>query len=144
MLERGYSHEDVMKNKVQKLKSLQPELSKRKKTAKTYGYRGANPETYVPNTNIKFQVKNIDVEDDKAIVDIDVYDVVNREGGRQVDTPQNYLKGEIPNLTPAKVEDAIRIKMRGELRDYIGKRFRWVADDPKGAKIEFKFNHLKQ
>jgi hypothetical protein len=42
------------------------------------------------------------------------------------------------------VEDAIRIKMRGELRDYIGKRFRWVADDPKGAKIEFKFNHLKQ
>ena len=144
MLENGYSHEDVMKNKVQKLKSLQPELSKRKKTAKTYGYRGANPDNYVPNTNIKFQVKNIDVEDDKAIVDIDVYDVVNREGGRQVDTPQNYLKGEIPNLTPAKVEDAIRIKMRGELRDYIGKRFRWVADDPKGAKIEFRFNHLKQ
>jgi hypothetical protein len=144
MLERGYSHEDVMKNKVQKLKSLQPELSKRKKTAKTYGYRGLNPDNYVPNTNIKFQVKEIDVEDDKAIVDIDVYDVVNREGGRQVATPQNYLKGEIPDLTPAKVEDAIRIKMRGELRDYIGKRFRWVADDPKGAKIEFKFNHLKQ
>jgi hypothetical protein len=144
LLERGYSHEDVMKNKVQKLKSIQPELSKRKKTAKTYGYRGLNPDNYVPNTNIKFKVKNIDVEDDKAIVDIDVYDVVNREGGRQVDTPQNYLKGEIPDLTPAKVEDAIRIKMRGELRDYIGKRFRWVADDPKGAKIEFRFNHLKQ
>jgi hypothetical protein len=144
MLENGYSHEDIMKNKVQKLKSIQPELSKRKKTAKTYGYRGLNPETYVPNTNIKFQVKNINVEDDKAIVDIDVYDVVNRQGGRQVDTPQNYLKGEIPDLTPAKVEDAIRIKMRGELKDYIGKRFRWVADDPKGAKIEFKFNHLKQ
>ena len=144
LLERGYSHEDVMKNKVQKLKSLQPELSKRKKTAKTYGYRGLDPDNYVPNTNIKFQVKEIDVEDDKAIVNIDVYDVVNREGGRQVATPQNYLKGEIPDLTPAKVEDAIRIKMRGELRDYIGKRFRWVADDPKGAKIEFRFNHLKQ
>ena len=144
LLERGYSHEDVMKNKVQKLKSLQPELSKRKKTAKTYGYRGLDPDNYVPNTNIKFQVKNIDVEDDKAIVDIDVYDVVSREGGRQVDTPQNYLKGEIPNLNSKKVEDAIRIKMRGELRDYIGKRFRWTPQDPKGAKIEFRFNHLKQ
>ena len=144
LLERGYSHEDVMKNKVQKLKSIQPELSKRKKTAKTYNYWNQDPEQMVPNTNIKFQVKKIDVENDKAIVDIDVYDVVNREGGRQVDTPQNYLKGEIPNLNSKKVEDAIRIKMRGELRDYIGKRFRWVAEDPKGAKIEFKFNHLKQ
>lgn len=144
LLERGYSHEDVMKNKVQKLKSIQPELTKRKKTVKTYGYRGLDPDNYVPNTNIKFKVKDIEVEDDKAIVDIDVYDVVNREGGRQVDTPQNYLKGEIPDLTPAKVEDAIRIKMRGELRDYIGKRFRWSPQDPKGAKIEFRFNHLKK
>jgi hypothetical protein len=34
--------------------------------------------------------------------------------------------------------------MRGELKDYIGKRFRWKPEDPKGAKIEFRFNHLKQ
>ena len=93
---------------------------------------------------IKFQVKNIEVEDDKAIVDIDVYDVVNREGGRQVDTPQNYLKGEIPNLNQTNVEFAIKIKMRRELIDYIGKRFRWNSDELKGSKIEFKFNHLKQ
>ena len=59
-------------------------------------------------------------------------------------TPQNYLKGEIPNLNQTKVEDAIKIKMRGELKDYIGTRFRWKAEDPKGAKIEFRFKHLKQ
>jgi hypothetical protein len=144
LLERGYSHEDIMKNKVDKLKTIEPDLTKGKKTAKTYNYQTTYPERITPNTNIKFQVKKIDVVDDKAIVDIDVYDVVNREDGRQVDTPQNYLKGEIPNLNTTKVEDAIRIKMRGELRDYIGKRFRWVAEDPKGAKIEFRFNHLKQ
>lgn len=144
LIERGYSHESVMKNKVDKLKTIEPDLTKRKKTAKTHNYWNRDPEQMVPNTNIKFQVKNIDVEDDKAIVDIDVYDVVNREGGRQVDTPQNYLKGEIPNLNPTKVEDAIKIKMRGELKDYIGKRFRWVPQDPKGSKIEFRFNHLKQ
>jgi hypothetical protein len=144
LLERGYSHEDIMKNKVQKLKTIEPDLTKRKKTAKTYNYWNQDPEQMVPNTNIKFQVKNINIEDDKAIVDIDVYDVFNREDGRQVDTPQNYLRGEIPNLNPTKVEDAIKIKMRGELTDYIGKRFRWTPQDPKGAKIEFKFNHLKK
>ena len=143
LLERGYSHDYIMRNKVEKLKTIEPELKKRKKTAKTYNLGGLNPEN-VPNTNVKFQVKKIDVEDDKAIVDIDIYDVVNREGGKQVDTPQNYLKGEIPNLTPVRVEDAIKIKMRGELIDYIGKRFKWSPEDLKGSKIEFKFNHLKQ
>ena len=144
LIERGYSHEAVMKNKVDKLKTIEPDLTKRKKTAKTHGYRTQDPEDYVPNTNIKFQVKNIEVEGDNAIVNIDVYDVVNREDNKQVDTPQNYLKGEIPNLNQSKVEDAIKIKMRGELKDYIGKRFRYKPEDPKGANIEFRFNHLKQ
>jgi hypothetical protein len=144
LIERGYSHEAVMKNKVDKLKTIEPDLTKRKKTAKTYDYRVQAPEQRLPNTNIKFQVKNIDVEGDNAIVNIDIYDVVNRKGNKQVDTPQNYLRGEIPNLNQSKVEDAIKIKMRGELKDYIGKRFRYKPEDPKGAKIEFRFNHLKQ
>lgn len=140
LLERGYSHDYIMKNKVDKLKGIEPELTKRKKTAKTTNYWGQGHPQTIANTNIKFQIKNIDVEDDKAIVEVDVYDVINRE----VDTPQNYLKGEIPNITPTKVEDAIKIKMRMQLKDYIGKRFRWSSEDPKGSKIEYKFNHLKK
>jgi hypothetical protein len=140
LLERGYSHDYVMKNKVDKLKDIEPALKKRKKTAKIGGYRALTPQDVVPNTNIKFQIKNIDVEDDKAIVEVDVYDVINRE----VDTQQNYLKGEIPNITPTKVEDAIKFKMKDELKDYIGKRFRWMSEDPKGSKIEYRFNHLKK
>jgi hypothetical protein len=146
LLERGYSHDYVMKNKMDKLKTIEPELTKRKKTAKTYGYQAltTDPDDVVPNTNIKFQIKNIDIEDDKAIVNIDVYDVLNREGNKEQDTPQNYLKGEIPNINQTKVENAIKLKMRGELKDYIGKRYTWTPEGLKGSKIEFRFNHLKQ
>jgi hypothetical protein len=144
LLERGYSHEEVMNTKPKKLKTIEPNLTKRKKTAKTYGYPTQNPDEFVPNTNIKFKVRNIDVEDNKAIVNIDVYDVFKRENNTDVYTPENYLKGEIPNLNPTKVEEAIKIKMRGELKDYIGKRFRWTPEDPRGSNIEYKFSHLKQ
>jgi hypothetical protein len=34
--------------------------------------------------------------------------------------------------------------MRGELKDYIGKRYTWEPEGLKGSKIEFRFNHLKQ
>jgi hypothetical protein len=43
-----------------------------------------------------------------------------------------------------KVENAIKLKMRGELKDYIGKRYTWAPEGLKGSKIEFRFNHLKQ
>jgi hypothetical protein len=86
----------------------------------------------------------VDLEDDKAIVTIDIYDVINRENDKEVPTPQNYFKGEIPNLTPKKVEDKITIKMRDELRDYTGTRTRYTDEIPPGTKIEFKFNHLKK
>jgi len=146
LLERGYSHDYIMKNKVEKLKTIEPNLTKRKKTAKTYNYWAQGHEQATPSTNIKFQVKKIDVDNDRAIVDIDIYDVINRDGRKEVDTPQNYLRGEIPNLTPDKVERGIKVKMFEPLKDYIGKRFSWdwASGDPKGAKIEFRFNHLKK
>ena len=42
------------------------------------------------------------------------------------------------------MEDAIKIKLRRELVDYIGTRFKDNLENPVGAKIEFKFNHLKK
>ena len=141
MLEHGKSHDEVMKTKLEKLKSIEPEISKRKKTAKIYNSYGfENP----PNTNIKFKVKSVDIEGDKAIVTVDIYDVVERRGNKEVPTTQNYLKGEFPNLTTKKVEDKIASKMRGELKDYTGTRFRYTDEIPPGTKIEFKFNHLKK
>ena len=141
MLERGNSHEEIMKYKRSKLKSIEPDLTKRQKTAKignSYHDRNLTP------TNIKFKVNSIDTEGDKSIVNVDVYDVVKRQSGKQQDTPENYLNNEIPNLTTTNVEDAIKIKLRRELVDYIGTRFKDNLENPVGAKIEFKFNHLKK
>ena len=141
MLVRGYSHEELMNNKLKKIKEVEPDLTKRKKLTKTYNYIWDNN---LPDTNIKFKVNSIDIEQDKAIVTIDVYDVLNRVGGKEIKTPQNYLKGEIPNLTPSNVENAIKIKMKGELKDYIGKRVRYTSEDIPESKIDFKFNHIKK
>jgi hypothetical protein len=142
MLEQGKSHDEIMKTKLKKLKSLEPELKKaRMKTAKTFS---SYPEETTPKTNIKFKVNSVDLEDDKAIVTIDVYDVVKREGGKQVPTPQNYLKGEIPRLSVQDVEERIKMYMREKLKDYIGTRFRWMDEIPVGTKVDFKFNHLKK
>ena len=141
MLEQGKSHDEIMKSKLEKLKSFEPELSKRKKTAQTYSWMG---DQEVTNTNIKFKVKSVDIEDDKAIVTVDVYDVIKREGNKSVPTPQNYLKGEIPNITPEKVENRIKIKLRDELKDYIGSRFKYTDEIPPETKIDFRFNHIKK
>jgi len=141
MLEQGKSHEEIMKSKLEKLKSFEPELSKRKKTSKTWAWYG---EAEAPNTNIKFKVKSVDIEGDKAIVTVDVYDVIKREGGVGVKTPENYLKGEMRNLTPEKVESSIKNKLRGELKDKVGTRFRYTDETTPDTKIEFKFNHLKK
>lgn len=134
MLEYGYSHEDIMKKKLEKLKSIEPEISKRKKTVKTYSLGGLN---------VNFKVKSVDIDGDKAIVTVDIYDVLNRKDGKGVPMTQNYLKGEIPNLTPKMVEDWVKIKLRNELKDYIGTRFRYTEEPPK-TQVEFKFNHLKK
>ena len=140
MLEKGKSHEEIMQSKLKKLKSIEPEVSKRKKIVRTWG----DYQRDTPQTNIKFKINSIDLDGDKAIVTVDVYDVVKRVNGKGVDTPENYLKGELPNVTTKTVENQIILKMRGELKDYIGTRFRYTDEIPTGTKIEFKFNHLKK
>ena len=140
MLEYGVSHEQIMSNKVKKLKSIESDVSKRKKLVRSWNYYGDN----TPKVNIKFKVNSIDVDDDKAIVTIDVFDVIKREDGKGVQTPENYLKGELPGINQKFVEDKIKSKMRSELVDYIGTRFRWLPEDPINSKVEFKFNHLKK
>jgi hypothetical protein len=139
MLEQGKSHEEIMRAKLKKLKSAETELSKRKKTSKTWSY-----DQQIPKVNIKFKVKSIDIEDDKAIVTVDIYDVLKREDGKEVPTTQNYLKGEIPNITPKFIEDNIKSKLRDELKDYIGTRSRYTGENSTKTQVEFKFNHLKK
>ena len=75
MLKRGASHEEVMKHKVKALKKFEPELIKRKKTAKSYRWYG---DAEAANANIKFKVKSVEEDGDKAIVTVDILDVIYR------------------------------------------------------------------
>jgi hypothetical protein len=137
MILRGSSHEDVMKSKREKLKKLEPEL-KAKKLTTDRPFLGWDDGT--PNFNIKFKINSIDEGDDKLTVNVDIYDVVKREGIKGVPTPENYLKGELRNVTPKLVEDKLKQRLRTDFKKYIGSKYENVED----TNIEFKFNHLKK
>lgn len=135
MIERGITHEDVMKQKQKSFKELEPSLVDKKiSTIKSPSYG----ET--PNTSIKFKISSVEEIDNKNVVNVDIQDVLKTRAGVQIDTPENYLKGEIPNLTPEKVEKAVEQKLRQNFREYLGPRFGNVEDEL----ITFKFNHLKK
>jgi hypothetical protein len=141
MLKQGVTHEEVMKHKLKKLKELEPELTKRKKTAKSYRWHG---DAENANANIKFKIKSIEEEGDKATVTVDILDVIHRGDSGEEPTPQNYLKGEIPGMTKEIAEEKAKVKIMELLRDYMATRFRHNGEDPPIQNIFFKFNHLKK
>ena len=141
MLKQGETHEEVMKHKLKKLKELEPELTKRKKTAKVYNWQG---DAETANANIKFKIKSIEEEGDKAIVTVDILDVIRRGNNGEEPTPQNYLKGEIQGMTKENAEEKVKVKVMGLLRDYMATRFRYNGEDPPIQNIFFKYNHLKK
>jgi hypothetical protein len=74
-------------------------------------------------------------------VNVDIQDVLKVVDGKQVPTPENYLKDEIPNVTPEKVEKQIEAKLRNNFQNYLGPKF---SDKPEEENIVFRFNHLKK
>jgi hypothetical protein len=144
MLEQGVNHEEVMKHKLNKLKEIEPELTKRKKTVKTQSWQQYGERIPLPNANIKYKIKSVDVEGDKAIVTIDIYDVLNRVNNKEVPTTQNYLKDEMTGMSQKRAEDRVKMEVRRLLRDYMGTRVNNTEEGPKNTNVEFKFNHLKQ
>jgi hypothetical protein len=141
MLKRGMSHEEVMKHKVEALKKFEPELTKRKKTAKSYRWHG---DAETANANIKFKINSIEEEGDKATVTVDILDVIHRGDDGEEPTPQNYLKGEMKGMDKEIAEEKVKVKIMGLLRDYMATRFRYNGEDPPIQNIFFKFNHLKK
>lgn len=136
MIERGVTHEKVMELKRKAFRDMAPSLvSQKVSTAKSPSY-GAEPKI-----SIKFKISSVEDIDDKNVVNVDIQDVLKVVDGKQVPTPENYLKGEIPNLTPEKVEKQIEAKLRNNFREYLGPLF---SDKPEEENIVFRFNHLKQ
>jgi hypothetical protein len=133
LLERGVSHEDVMKKKKESFKDVQP--SPRITTAKSETWRGD-----IPSLNIKFKISSIEDLGDKNAVNVDIYDVFKTENGKQIPTPENYLKGEIPNVTPEKIEKEVERKLRQNFSQYLGPKLGNQDEEL----VTFKFNHLKK
>ena len=131
MLESGFSHEYVMKKKKESFRDVQPS-PKISTTKSSYGE--------VPNTSIKFKISSVEETDDVNIVNVDIYDVLKTRAGVQIDTPENYLKGEIPNVTPEKVEKEIETKLRQNFRQYLGPKLGNQDEEL----VTFRFNHLKK
>jgi hypothetical protein len=133
MLESGYSHEDVMKKKKESFRDVNP--SSRVSTRKVETWIGQ-----VPNLNIKFKVSSVDETEDKNIVNVDIIDVIKTQQGKQIPTPENYLKGEIPNVTPELVEKEVERKLRQNFREYLGP----ILGNQDEELVTFRFNHLKK
>jgi len=133
MLESGFSHEDVMKKKKESLKDVQP--SPRITTAKSEYWRGD-----IPSLNIKFKISSIEDLGDKNAVNVDIYDVFKTENGKQIPTPENYLKGELGNVTPEKVEKEVERKLRQNFREYLGP----MLGNQDEELVTFRFNYLKK
>jgi hypothetical protein len=131
LLESGFSHEDVMKKKKESFRDVKPS-PKISTTKSSYGE--------VPNTSIKFKISSVEETDDVNIVNVDIYDVLKTRAGVQIDTPENYLKGEIPNVTPEKVEKEIETKLRQNFRQYLGPKLGGQDEEL----VTFRFNHLKK
>jgi hypothetical protein len=131
LLERGVSHEDVMKKKKESFRDVNPS-PKISTTKSSYGE--------IPNTSIKFKISSVEETDDVNIVNVDIYDVLKTRAGVQIDTPENYLKGEIPNVTPEKVEKEVERKLRQNFRQYLGPKLGNTDEEL----VTFRFNHLKK
>jgi len=145
-LKSGATHDEIMNSKIERLKSKEKEFqSKRISSAQHKDWYWRQNENQAPNFRAKFKINSIKTEGDKATIVIDIYDVVKTLHGKSILTPENYLKGEIPNVTREKVEESIRRKLLSDLRGFIGPRFHWYqANIPKDSLITLEFNHLKK
>jgi hypothetical protein len=115
------------------LKDFQP--SPRITTAKSETWRGD-----IPSLNIKFKISSIEDLGDKNAVNVDIYDVFKTENYKQIPTPENYLKGEIPNVTPEKIEKEVERKLRQNFSQYLGPKLGNQDEEL----VTFRFNHLKK
>lgn len=145
-LKNGSTHDEVMKSKIERLKSKEKELQNKKMSLAAHkDWYWNQGENQAPPFKAKFKINSIVNEGDKSKVIIDIYDVVKTLHNKEIATPENYLKGEIPNITKEKVEESIRRKLLSDLKGFLGTRYHWWrAEIPKNSLLTFEFNHLKK
>ena len=128
-------HDEIMKEKLERFKEKGKESSTQKLK---------NVSRHYPNIKIKFKIKSIEEEDGKAVVTIDVLDVLKKEGQKGVETSDNYLRGELNGVTKESVENTIVSELGNKFKEFVGKRMKFDSEGvAKIDNVEFKFNHLR-
>ena len=149
-LRNGLNHEELMIGKRERLLGSREDLQKKRaQFSKTWGdaswprIQGEEPE--VP-TKIKYKIKDVIQKDNKVIIQVDIVDVKIRRGNVGIDTPQNYLKGELPGITKEKIEKSVKSDLVRNFKEFIGNRLPSYNDnlDLKDSLIDFEFNHVKK
>lgn len=131
-LMRNAELDDIIKYKKERLLKDKSLYTNKEKTIKNYEWEdNATP------IKIKFKIKDIEEKNGDAIVKVEVLDVFKRENNKSIKTPENYLKGEIPNVTKEKVENRIKREITSNFQEYIG------SSDVESP-IKFKFTHSKK
>lgn len=130
-------HEQMMKDKLERLLKKKEELQKRR--LKSLSDYSETP------TKIKFRIKDVQQEGDKVNIVIDVVDVLKKIRNVAIETPENYTKGELPGVTKEYVEKRIISNVVQDLKEYVGKRLNnyWDVDLSQND-VEFEFNHLRE
>ena len=145
-LERYATFSDIIKSKRKKLKSKEKEFqNQRMSLVSVPNWRFWDEEDYesIPSYKVKFKINSIDDSGEKVIVNVDIYDVVLMKDGRQLFTVKNYMKGEIPRVTPQLVEKSLLNKLNEMMKNYIGASYSYDLKVPTNSLVEYKFRHLK-
>ena len=140
-------HDQMMKDKKTRLVNMGPDLSKKRANfVNRSGWNWGEPqEERGRDVKIKFKINRVEEIDDKAVMFVDVIDVVNRVGNKSEPTPENYLKGEMPGVTKEKVENDIKRRLYNDFDQFVGiKNYRMLNDKMDENLVEFRFNHLKE
>ena len=146
LLERYADHSTILKKKIENLKSSEKDIITDRLSSLVSKASWGNGQ-HIPEYKIKYKVRSVDNNEDSATINVDIYDVLKSSGGASIETPENYLKGELGPITKEDVEKELITHLSNtKLRKFLGNKnnFTWGQDIPKDSNISFKFNHLKK
>lgn len=123
----GVSHEDLIKQKMEKLVGEKENLTKRAGWKKTWDHG---------EFIIRYKITDVKKEDDKVVVNVDVNDVALPRQPRF-----NYLTSDGP-INKEKVEKRLEQILLNKLKNYAGQIGNW--SQPKSYIIKFELNHKKK
>lgn len=144
MLQSSATYDEIKKHKLSSLEKAKKSLtSPRLRTLRAWDFWGDPGQDERVKINIKFKIDSIEIEGEKAIVNVNIYDVVKRDPYKEVKTPENYLKGELAGIDKEYVENKLEQKLKGEFREFFDVRYKWNEPLSEKHNIVFKFHHLK-